>query len=154
MPILLIICIIACIYAKWNKLGWRGAFSRGFLLATFFAGMLLIGGNFVYLAPVWFNWCCISIGVFTTLYQIYYLFYISKHKDLDSVSKVLLLLFLSLFFFYYLLGFPAQVVHEMFIGKWPGYRNVSKNTGFLIWRSLFWLYPIEWNRVLDDLYTK
>ncbi len=117
MPILLVICIIACIYAKWNKLGRRGAFSRGFLLATFFAGMLLIGGNFVYPAPVWFNWCCISIGVFTTLYQIYYLFYISKHKGLDSVSKVFLLLFLSLFFFYYLLILPAQVVHEMFIGK-------------------------------------
>ena len=118
MPILLIICITAfVIFEKWNKLGWRRAFSRGFLLATFFAGMLLIGGNFVYPAPVWFNWCCISIGVFTTLYQVYYLVYLLKHKDMYSVSKVLILHFLSLFFFYYLLGFPAQVVHEMFIGK-------------------------------------
>lgn len=118
MPILLIICITAFVfYAKWKKLGWRKAFSRGFNIVTFLAGSLLFGGNFVYLAPVWFNWCCISIGVFTTLYQFYYLVYLLKHKDMYSVSKVLILHFLSLFFFYYLLGFPAHIMHDMFIGK-------------------------------------
>lgn len=119
MPILILIfiSIIACvIYTKWDKLGWRGAISRGLLFVTFLAGMLLVGGNFVTLAPVWFNWSCISVGVFTTLYQIYYIFYISMHKTEDSVPNALILFLLSLFFFYYLLGFPAHMMHDMFMG--------------------------------------
>ena len=118
MPILIIICVTAFVlYVIRKKLGWRKAFSRGLFIVNFQAGMLLVGGNFVYIAPVWFNWSCVGVGVFATLYQIYYLFYISKHKDVDSVSTVLILYFCSLFFFYYLLFFSSHMMHRMFIGE-------------------------------------